>query len=327
MIPMTVAEIAEATSGRPVGVAEDVVVTGPVVVDSRQAAPGALFVAVAGEHVDGHDFAAAAVKAGAVAVLGARATGVPTVVVPDPVPALGSLAAHVRRRLTATTVVGVTGSSGKTTTKDLLAQVLGTLGPTVYPEGSFNNEIGLPLTLCRAEESTRFLVLEMGARGVGHIAALCAVAAPTVGVVLNVGSAHVGEFGSQDAIAAAKSELVAALPPEGVAVLNADDPRVLAMSARTPASVLTVGLADDVDVAAREVTLDDLGRARFTLVTPGGRARVALRSHGEHQVPNALEAGGARGLHQHDVARTQLGVQERECGIGVGHERRLLRPA
>ena len=194
----------------------DGTVTGPVVIDSRQAVPGALFAALPGEHVDGHDYAAAAVRQGAAAILAARplpGVGAPVIVVSDVTLALGMLARAVLGRLPDATVIGITGSSGKTSTKDLTAQVVERLGPTIAPEGSLNNEIGLPLTVLRADETTKYLVLEMSARGIGHIAYLTGIAPPRIGVVLNVGRAHAGEFGSIDAVAKAKGELVEALPP------------------------------------------------------------------------------------------------------------------
>jgi UDP-N-acetylmuramoyl-tripeptide--D-alanyl-D-alanine ligase len=259
-------------------------------------AAGDLFVAVPGERVDGHDFLGAAADAGAVAALCGRPDGaLPCVVVADPVVALGRLAAGVHARLTADGLrtLAITGSSGKTSTKDLLGQVLAAAGPTVSPPGSYNNDIGLPLTVLDADGSTRYLVLEMGSRGPGHIARLCGVARPQVGVVLNVGSAHLGEFGSPEGIAQAKGELVEALPEDGTAVLNADDPRVLGMAARTRARVLTTGLGDDADVRATGVTLDEAARARFTLVAAGEEHPVALQVVGQHQVANALSAAGA----------------------------------
>jgi UDP-N-acetylmuramoyl-tripeptide--D-alanyl-D-alanine ligase len=244
--------------------------------------------------VDGHDFAATAVQAGAVAVLAARpiadVPGTPVIVVRDVVDALGALAKAVLDRLPAVTVVGITGSSGKTSTKDLTAQVVERLGPTIAPQGSLNNEIGLPLTVLRADESTRYLVLEMSARRVGHIAYLCDIASPRIGAVLNVGRAHAGEFGSIEAIAKAKGELVEALPADGVAILNADDPNVAAMARRTAARVVTFGIATAADVAATDIRLDDLGRASFALTMPGGRADVRLQLHGGHHVANALAA-------------------------------------
>jgi UDP-N-acetylmuramoyl-tripeptide--D-alanyl-D-alanine ligase len=295
MIELTLQEIAGFTGGRLTGPA-DVTVTGSVTLDSRTVAAGDLFVAVVGERVDGHEFLGAAAASGAVAALCSRSDdALPCVVVEDPVVALGRLAAGVHARLAAggLRTLGITGSSGKTSTKDLLGQVLVTAGATVSPPGSYNNDIGLPLTVLSADESTRFLVLEMGARGRGHIARLCAVAPPQVGVVLNVGSAHLGEFGSADAIALAKGELVEALPDDGTAVLNADDPRVLGMAPRTRARVVTTGRGADADVRAVDVSLDDAARPRFTLVASGEEHPVALQVVGEHQVANALSAAGA----------------------------------
>ena len=213
--------------------------------------PGGLFACIGGDRVDGHDFVSQAMDNGAVVALSTRAVGHPAIVVDDVVEALGRLAHEVLGRLPDTTVVAITGSSGKTSTKDLIAQVAQRRGPTVAPPGSFNNEIGLPLTVLQADRGTRVLVLEMGARGIGHIAALTAVARPDISVVLNVGSAHVGEFGTVEAIAVAKGELVEALCPDGVAVLNADDPRVAAMAQRTKASVVTFGRASGADRAGR----------------------------------------------------------------------------
>ena len=306
VIPLSLSEIAAITNGRLHGARGTEVVTA-VEFDSRAIRPGGLFLALPGERVDGHDFAAAAVERGAVAVLAAREVDGPAVVVPpvarvtgtylgetDPdgagaavLAALARLAGHVVGELSGLTVVGVTGSSGKTSTKDLLAAVLAPLGPTVAPPESFNNELGLPWTALRADADTRHLVLEFSARGTGHIAALAAAVPPRIGVVLNVGSAHLGEFGSVDAIARAKGELVEALPSNGVAVLNADDPRVAAMASRTTARVRTFGAR--ADVRAEDLTLD-AGRARFRLVTPAGSAPVALRLVGAHHVGNALAA-------------------------------------
>lgn len=291
MIPLALAEVAAAAGGRLAGADPGVRVTGPVEFDSRAVGAGGLFVAFAGANVDGHDFAPAALAAGAVAVLGTRELpGVPMVLVADPLAAMGRLARAVVDRLPGLTVVGLTGSSGKTTTKDMVAQLLTRLGPTVAPAGSFNNELGHPHTVLRAGRDTRFLVLEMGARGLGHISYLCGIAPPRVGVVLNVGVAHLGEFGSVDAIARAKRELVEALPAGGVAVLNADDERVRAMTPATPARVVLFGEAPEATVRAGDVTLDERGRASYTLVTPLGKAAVRLRVSGAHQVGNTLAA-------------------------------------
>lgn len=294
MIRLELAEIARLTGGQLTGGADPTsAVTGPVVIDSRRAEPGGLFVCLPGERVDGHDFAAAAVAAGAVAALAAREVDAPAVVVADPQQALAVLATAVLERMSQCTVVGVTGSSGKTSTKDLLGQVLARLGPTVAPENSFNNELGLPLTVLRVTARTRTLVCEYSARSTGHIAELCRVAPPQVGIVLNVGTAHLGEFGSREAIAAAKGELVEALPPPGTAILNADDRLVLGMAPRTRARVMTFGLAASADVRVTDLELDDLARPRFHLRTPQGGAQVALTVSGIHHAFNAAAVTAA----------------------------------
>ncbi|MDP3892617.1 UDP-N-acetylmuramoyl-tripeptide--D-alanyl-D-alanine ligase [Nocardioides sp.] len=268
-------------------------VSGAAFLDSREIEPGGLFVALAGEHTDGHEYAAAAVAGGAAAVLGSRPTGAPTIVVDDPVAALGILARHVLDRLAGTTVVALTGSQGKTGTKDYLSHVLAGVGETVATRGNLNNEIGVPLTVLRAGPTTRFLVVEMGARGVGHIAYLCGIAPPAVGMVLNVGTAHLAEFGSREAIARAKGEIVEALAPDGIAVLNADDDLTAAMASRSRAPVWTFGRRATAEVSATDQHLDDLGRPVFRLRHAERDAAVRLRLVGEHQVDNALAAATA----------------------------------
>lgn len=331
MIPLTLAEIAEAVGGTLDGGADPAaIVTAAVVVDSRLVERGGLFVARVGEAQDGHDYAGAAVEAGATAVLAQRPVGVPAIVVDDSERAFGLLARAVVDRLPKLTVVGVTGSSGKTSTKDLLAQVLEPLGPLVAPPGSYNTEVGVPLTVLRADESTRTLVVEMGARGVGHIAHLCGIAPPTIGVVLNVGSAHLGEFGDRDTTARAKAELVEALPAHGTAVLNGDDQLVRAMAEKTEATVLMVGESVHADIRAEDISLDDHGRPAFELVTPEGRALVRLTLVGEHHVGNALAAAAvahALGMSAADIAarldqaqarsRWRMEVTERADGVTV----------
>jgi UDP-N-acetylmuramoyl-tripeptide--D-alanyl-D-alanine ligase len=268
----------------------DARVTADVEVDSRLVQPGGLFVALQGERVDGHDHAAAAVAAGAVAAVTARTVeGVPCLVVPDPLAALQALARNLYARAPQPLTLGITGSSGKTSTKDLLAQVLAGFGPTLAPQGSFNNELGLPLTALRRTPETRYAALEYSARGVGHIAFLCGIVPPDVAVVLNVGSAHLGEFGGREGIAQAKGELVEAA--RTLVVLNADDPLVLAMRTRTDRPVLTFGAQGDV--RAEQVELDAGGRGRFRLVAPQGAAEVALQVRGEHAVANALAVAAA----------------------------------
>jgi len=295
MIPLTLKEIASLTGGRLHGVddvgADDILVDGPVVTDSREAAPGSLYVARVGESMDGHLFVPAAKEVGAVAALTTREVdGLPCVVVDDIQDGFAALAQGVLQRRPDITVVGVTGSSGKTSTKDLLASVLSTAGPTVAPVGSLNSEVGVPLTICRITPDTRFLIVEMGARGIGHIDYLAGIAAPSIGIVLNVGSAHVGEFGSREAIGRAKAELVAALPDGGLAVLNADDPTVRAMVKQTSARALLVGADHEAGLRATDIALDSAGRPSFTVEGDGldGQTRVSLPLHGEHHVGNAL---------------------------------------
>ncbi len=330
MIALTLAEIAQAVGGSTYDIHDPALqVTGPVVIDSRQVRPGSLFAAFAGERVDGHDYAAEAVGRGAVAVLAVRPLGVPAIVVDDVTAALGALARFVIARL-GVDVVALTGSSGKTSTKDLIAQLLRRIGPTVWPEGNLNNEIGLPLTALRVQEGTQHVVLEMGARGVGHIRYLTGLTPPRIGVVLNVGTAHIGEFGGRERIAEAKGELVESLPADGVAVLNADDPLVRAMAGRTAARVVLFGEAPEARVRAEDVRLDPKGRPRFTLRTPSGCAPVSLRLYGEHHVSNALAAAavaGELGMPAEEIAcalsssgtlsRWRMEVVERPDGVTV----------
>ncbi len=238
MIPLSLEAVVAVVGGRLCDVPDaSVMVTAPAVVDSRTVEPGGLFAALPGEPTDGHAFAADAVKAGAVAVLAARPVGVPAVVVGDVLDALASLARTVLAAVPEATVIGLTGSAGKTSTKDLLAQVLPGLGPTISTVRSFNGEIGLPLAVTHLDPGVRYVVLEMGDRGIGHITHLTGIARPSVGLVLNVGTAHIGEFGGREQIAQAKGELVEALPADGLAILNADDPLVAAMASRTSARV------------------------------------------------------------------------------------------
>ncbi|MBT2392817.1 UDP-N-acetylmuramoyl-tripeptide--D-alanyl-D-alanine ligase [Streptomyces sp. ISL-1] len=330
MIALSLAEIAAIVGGQPCDIPDPAArVTGPVVIDSRAVRPGSLFAAFAGERVDGHDYAERAVAAGAAAVLATRPVGVPAIVVPDVTAALGALARFVVERL-GTTAIALTGSSGKTSTKDLLAQVLQRKGPTVYPAGNLNNEIGLPLTALRAAEDTEHLVLEMGARYIGDIRYLTGLVPPKVGLVLNVGTAHIGEFGGREQIAEAKGEIVECLPKDGVAVLNADDPLVRAMASRTKARVVLFGEAADADVRAENVRLTQLGQPAFTLQTPTGCSDVTMRLYGEHHVSNALAAAAvahelgmsvdeiALALSEADtLSRWRMEVTERPDGVTI----------
>ncbi|GAA0625447.1 UDP-N-acetylmuramoyl-tripeptide--D-alanyl-D-alanine ligase [Kribbella sandramycini] len=306
MIPVRCGEIAEAVHGELAGVDPAAVVDGAVVIDSRAAGPGGLFVALPGERVDGHDYVGTATAAGVTVSLTTRPIdGCPCIVVADAQRALGDLARLVISRLPGLTVIGLTGSSGKTSTKDLIAQLIRPYGETVAPEGSFNNELGHPLTALQATESTKFLVAEMGARHAGDIVYLSGITPPQVGLVLNVGTSHIGEFGSQDNIAQAKGELIEAVRPGGTAVLNADDPRVAAMASRTEQRVLTFGEAEAADVRATDLTLDGEGRPSFTLRIGDFAGAVQLNYVGEHYVSNALGAaaiGYALGLTPEQLA-------------------------
>jgi UDP-N-acetylmuramoyl-tripeptide--D-alanyl-D-alanine ligase len=283
---MSLADVAAATGAAS---APDGELTGEVRIDSRQVQPGDLFVALRGERSDGHDFAQTAVDAGAAAVLVERPTTSRDLEVPDALVGLQSLA-HQVFSLDQPLTFGITGSSGKTSTKDLLAQVLAGFGPTLAPAGSFNNEIGLPLTATQRTKETAYAALEYSARGIGHIAFLCGLVRPHVAVVLNVGSAHLGEFGSADNIAIAKGELVEAAT--SLAVLNADDHRVAGMASRTSQPVITYGTAE-ADYRAVDLVVDDGGRVSFTLRAPQGSAPVRLQVRGEHQTSNALAVAAA----------------------------------
>ena len=345
MIPLTLGAVASLTGARLVGPpgTADLIVSGPVSTDSRDMAPGGLYIARLGEFADGHDYVEAARAAGAVATLGSREVAGPCLVTDDVQTAFGRLARGVLDAVPGLTVVGITGSSGKTSTKDLLAHVLASHAPTVAPVASFNGEIGVPLTVCRVTAQTRFLVAEMGARGIGHLTYLTGIAPPSVAVVLNVGLAHVGEFGSADAVATAKSELVSALPAAGVAVLNLDDPRVAAMTAVAAArgaQVVGVGETPDAVVRAVDVCLDALGRPSFDVLTPAGRASVTLGLHGRHHVANALAviaAAQACGLEltsivaalgsARPVNRWRMEVHERADGVLVVNDAYNANPA
>ncbi|HEV7422468.1 MAG TPA: UDP-N-acetylmuramoyl-tripeptide--D-alanyl-D-alanine ligase [Mycobacterium sp.] len=358
MIDLTLAQIADIVGGELVDVspsdAAAIRVTGTVEFDSRAVAPGGLFLALPGARSDGHDFAVAAVAAGAVAVLAARPVGVPAIVVKPAgadvdsgagvlehdidgagaavLAALARLAAAVAAELVAggLTIVGVTGSSGKTSTKDLMAAVLSPLGAVVAPPGSFNNELGHPWTVLRATTDTDYLILEMSARHRGNIAALARIAPPSIAVVLNVGTAHLGEFGSREAIAETKAELPQSVPASGVVILNADDGAVAAMADETAARVVRVSRSRDADVWAGDVSLDALARPRFTLHAGAAEAPVELAVHGDHQVSNALCAAAVAlecgaGLEQvaaalaaaGPVSRHRMQVSTRDDGVTV----------
>jgi UDP-N-acetylmuramoyl-tripeptide--D-alanyl-D-alanine ligase len=289
-VDLLTSEIAKATGGALSGT--DVEVSGATI-DSRQVVPGQLFVPVVAAR-DGHDFVAAAVTGGATAYLTSRGPieGVEAaaVEVGDTVEALAALGRHARTRLPER-VVGITGSVGKTSVKDLLAVALAVRWRTSASVGSFNNELGVPLTLVNAADDTEALVVEMGARGVGPIAELCTQASPTVGVVTRVAAVHTETFGTLEEVAAAKGELVEALPGGGYAVLNAGDPLVAAMASRTSAEIVMFG--DGGEVRAESAALDDELRPSFRLVSPWGGAPVRLEVRGEHMIDNALAAAAS----------------------------------
>ncbi|MET8029660.1 UDP-N-acetylmuramoyl-tripeptide--D-alanyl-D-alanine ligase [Streptomyces avermitilis] len=306
MHPMSLTAIAEVMGGRLADVLDpQALVTQSAVFDSREAKPGSLFVALAGEHTDGHTYAEAAVNKGATAALALRPVGVPAVIVDDVLDAFGRLGRFLVQDALHARIVAITGSAGKTSTKDFIAQVLPAAGSVIATPQSFNNEIGLPLTITMADDSTQYLVLEMGARGIGHIRDLTRIAQPDISVVTNVGTAHVGEFGGRENIAQAKGEIVEALSSGGLAVLNADDPLVRAMAHRTPGRVVTYGLDEQATVRAADVVLDEHGQPSYTLHTPEGSARVHLQLVGEVQVHNSLAAaavGREAGLDADQIA-------------------------
>jgi UDP-N-acetylmuramoyl-tripeptide--D-alanyl-D-alanine ligase len=293
MIPLSLVQIAGIVNGNLWDAPEPAaLVTAPATVDSRKVTPGCLFAAIAGTRTDGHDYAVAAYADGAAVVLASRPVGVPAIVTEDVTVALGKIAQAMLRGITPE-VVGLTGSVGKTTTKDLLAQILEPHAPTVATAGSFNNELGLPLTVLRATEHTRYLVLEMGVGRKGDIRYLTQLAPPRVGIVLNVAEAHLATLGGLDQVADAKSELVQALPPGGlggVAVLNADDERVSAMADRTAARVVSYGRHQEATYRAVGITRRPDGAVSFVLVTPAGDRLISCQLPGEHLVTNYLAA-------------------------------------
>jgi UDP-N-acetylmuramoyl-tripeptide--D-alanyl-D-alanine ligase len=295
VIRLTLAEIATILGGRLLAsVPGDTTVEGSVHTDSRLVEAGSIFFALPGEVTDGSLFAEAAVSAGAALVISERELDLaaPVIVVPNGIAALAALATEVVARVRAAgnlSVVAITGSNGKTTTKNLLREILGAEAPTVAPQGSFNNHVGAPISMLGIDYDTRYLVVEMGASGAGEIARLVAIAKPDIGIVLKVGLAHVGEFGGIDAVQRAKSEMVTDLPATSVALLNADDDRVAAMAGMTKASVRWFGLSESAEVRAEDLEATASG-TQFTLVVGEQRMPVRLRILGEHHVLNALAA-------------------------------------
>jgi UDP-N-acetylmuramoyl-tripeptide--D-alanyl-D-alanine ligase len=299
VIGLTLAEAASALGGELLLPADavataDTVVQGTVVTDSRRVEAGSIFFALRGEVTDGHLFAGTAVEQGAALLVVERALElpVPQIVVGDGVGALAALARLVVARVRARgglTVIGITGSNGKTTTKNILRAVLSAAGPTIAPEGSFNNHVGAPLSMLGIGWDTRYLVVEMGASAPGEIARLVDIATPDIAVVLKVGLAHAGVFGGIDATQRAKAEIVTRLPPTAVAVLNADDDRVVPMAEQTDARIVWFGLGRTADPRAVDVDARGTG-TDFVLHSAGDVLPVHLRILGEHHVMNALAA-------------------------------------
>jgi UDP-N-acetylmuramoyl-tripeptide--D-alanyl-D-alanine ligase len=289
MIEITFSEIAQIVSGELKGLDPEGKTTAFAVIDSKEAKPGTFFAAFVGEKVDGHDYGQAALDNGAEFILGSKDTGLPTILVSDVQLALTKLAIELRSRLTELHVIGITGSQGKTTTKDLLRHVLEVAGKTIAPVASLNNELGVPLLILQCDEATKYCIVEMGARHRGDIAYLASIAKPEIGVVLGVGSAHIGEFGSRSEIAATKKELVLALPAGATAVLGTYDEFTPTMADGLELSVIKFGESSDCDVRAADLEMRE-GLAHFDLVTSSGRASVSLQLLGIHQVANALAA-------------------------------------
>ena len=287
MIAMKASEIAEVVGGTLIG--SDIEVSAPAFLSSKNCEPGSIFLAIKGENVDGHDFIDDAFENGAVLALVTTSSVQRCVIVDDVTVAIGKLANHVRRSLKSLHVIGITGSQGKTTTKELLASILSTRGATISPQGNLNNELGVPITLLQCDTTTQYCVIEMGARHKGDIAALAAIAEPHIGVVLRVAAAHIGEFGSIENIAQAKGELIESLGSDGVAILGQYDSFTPAMSSRHSGKVITFGENSKSDIRATDIELRE-GKAHFDLVTPEGRSTAALRLFGLHQIANALAA-------------------------------------
>lgn len=318
MFDLSLGQVCEIVGGKLIG--DPSIRLSGISIDSRTSNSGDLFAAIIGERVDGHEFVEQASKAGVTAFLTSREVTADQVIVPpspdalDPViHAIAKLSAHVRTLMNGVEVIGVTGSSGKTSTKDMIGQVLSHAGVTHAPAGSLNNELGLPLTLLSVPIDAKYLVAEMGMRGLGHITHLCNLAQPTIGVVTNIGQAHIGEVGSIEEIAKAKSELVKAIPATGFVVLNADDERVVAMRTLTEATVLTFGFSEKTDVRAENLQLTATGSYNFDLVFGEERILTSIPLLGEHNVANALAAtavGLAVGMKIKDIASALRALEQ-----------------
>ena len=312
MIRLKVSKIAEIVQGKLNADGDKEVWLAPVF-DSRKATSGSFFLALKGENADGHDFVKGAIENGAVFALVSRDVEAPNILVNDVLESLGNLAAYVRTQLPDLKVIGITGSQGKTTTKDLLQHMLESIAPTVSPENSFNNELGAPLNLLRCDEQTKFCIAELGARHLGDIGRLAKIVQPDIGVVLKVGSAHISEFGSRANIAKAKGELIQSLSNEGIAVLGQYDEFTPRMADNFGGRVITFGETTDSDVRATDIEIRE-GYPHFDLVNAEGRVSVGMRLVGAQQIPNALAAAAvatALGISNDHIA-TALSTAEKK---------------
>ncbi len=291
MIRLKTSQIAEIVGGTLNADGNQEVWLAPVF-DSRKAVKGTFFLALLGEQADGHDFVKDAIDNGAAFALVSRDVSSPNIKVDDVLNALGKLAAYVRTQLPDLKVIGITGSQGKTTTKDLLHHILEGIGATISPENSFNNELGAPLNLLRCDEQTKFCIAELGARHLGDIENLASIVKPDIAIVLKVGSAHLSEFGTIENIAKAKSELIKSLPADGVAILGLYDPYTPKMAAGFAGRVITFGENVDANVRATDIEIRE-GSPHFDLVDNEGRVSVGMRLIGMQQIPNALAAASA----------------------------------
>jgi len=305
MIKISAAEFANVVSGKLHLLSEETILNEVPVINSKKAVKGTFFAAFKGEHVDGHDFVNSAITSGSKFALVSKPVDAPSIQVEDVGQALLTLTAYVRNKLTDMKLVGITGSQGKTTTKEFLESILQLDGNTVATEENFNTDIGVPLTILRCDEQSKYCIVEMGARHVGDIAKLTKVAAPDVGVVLVVGRAHLGEFGSVEALAKTKAELITGLPANAVAVLGSYDKFTPKMADDLPLKKIIFG--DGQTVRAADIEMHG-GYAHFDLVTPSGRNPVSLQVLGEHQIPNALGAA---------AAAVALGISNEQIATGL----------
>jgi len=310
MIPLTISQISEVISGKIVGDGNKLI-TGAAFFDSRKVIPNGIFLALKGENVDGHYFALNALQGGAGLVICTQEIGANCIVVPDVLEAITKLAAYVRQMITGMKVIAITGSHGKTTTKDLSKHLLSMMGETVAPKSSFNNDLGVPITILECTSDTKFCILEMGARNLGDISKLERTFLPDLGVVLGVGSAHIGVFGSQEIIATAKSEMVKNLESSKIAILGSYDDLTINMKKLTKAKVVTFGENSNNDVRATDVEIRE-GFAHFDLVTSFGRESVALRQAGRHQVANALAAAAIATALKMPIDKISAGLSTAE---------------